>query len=118
VAGVLLPGCTKPDDSLNGVSMQLELQPRPPRAGVTTFTIKLTNPRGQPIVAAHVAIEADMSHPGMAPVFGQATEAQPGVYRSQLKLTMAGDWVLVAHITLASGEKVDRQSDIRGVRPN
>ncbi len=98
--------------------MQLELQPQPPRVGVATATIRLTDPGGQPIVAAHVAIEADMSHPGMAPVLGQASEAQPGVYRGQLTLTMAGDWALVAHITLASGEKVERLSDIRGVRPN
>jgi hypothetical protein len=31
---------------------------------------------------------------------------------------MAGDWVILAHITLANGQKLERQVDVKGVQPN
>lgn len=65
-----------------------------------------------------MALEGDMSHPGMAPVFGSAMETEPGYYEGRLQLTMPGDWVILEHITLADGRKVERQVDVKGVLPN
>jgi hypothetical protein len=31
---------------------------------------------------------------------------------------MAGDWVILLHVTLPDGKKLERQFDVRGVRPN
>lgn len=59
-----------------------------------------------------------MSHPGMAPVFGNAKETEPGRYEGHLQLTMPGDWVILEHITLPDGRKLERQLDVNGVRPN
>lgn len=98
--------------------MRLDVQPQPLRVGLASLTLSLTERGNHPLTGAQVAIEGDMSHPGMAPVFGQASEAEAGIYRGQLSFTMAGDWTVVAHIRLADGQKLDRQVDIRGVRPN
>lgn len=59
-----------------------------------------------------------MSHAGMGPVFAQANELQPGHYESHLSFRMAGDWVILLHGTLPNGEKLERQFDVRDVRPN
>jgi hypothetical protein len=56
-----------------------------------------------------------MSHPGMAPVFATATEAAPGHYAATLELSMAGDWIVVAHASLADGRKLDQKFEINGV---
>ncbi len=66
---------------------------------------------------AQITVEADMSHPGMSPVFAQANEVQPARYESNINFGMAGDWVLVLHIKLPDGEKLERQIDVRDVRP-
>ena len=58
-----------------------------------------------------------MSHAGMVPVFADAVELEPGRYRSNLQLTMAGDWVVLVHLTLPDGLKVVRQFEIEGVAP-
>jgi len=56
-----------------------------------------------------------MSHPGMAPVFAEARETEAGRYESVLDLSMAGDWYVIAHVTLPDGRKLDHQLEIKGV---
>jgi YtkA-like len=63
-------------------------------------------------------VEVDMSHPGMSPVFAEATETAPGSYRANIDFSMGGDWVVLLHIKLADGRKIERQVDVRGVRSN
>jgi hypothetical protein len=63
-----------------------------------------------------IAVEADMSHPGMSPVMGDTKKAEPGLYKCPVNFTMAGDWVILLHITLAGGRKLERQIDIGSVR--
>ena len=58
-----------------------------------------------------------MSHAGMVPVFADAAEVEPGRYQANMELSMAGDWVVLIHVTLPGGEKVDRQFEIKGVAP-
>ena len=56
-----------------------------------------------------------MTHAGMAPVFAEAMEVEPGRYRVIVQLSMAGDWVFVAHVNLTNGRKLDHQFEINGV---
>jgi len=63
-------------------------------------------------------LEGDMSHAGMAPVFGEAKEIAPGRYQASLTLEMPGDWVILLHVTMPGGQKLERQIDVKGVRPN
>ncbi len=59
-----------------------------------------------------------MSHPGMSPVFGQAEELEAGRYQGQIGFAMAGDWVLLFHITLPDGRTLDRLVSVPAVRAN
>jgi len=58
-----------------------------------------------------------MSHAGMAPIFADAREVEAGRYRTSMEFTMAGDWIVLVHLTLVDGTKVDRQFEIKGVAP-
>jgi formyltetrahydrofolate synthetase len=116
LAGVI--GCRRPAPSVPGVTVQSAITPQPVRAGAAAVTVKLADASGSPIPHASVSVEADMSHPGMSPVFGAAHEVAPGSYKAAINLTMGGDWVVVLHIRLADGRKLERQIDVRGVLPN
>lgn len=59
-----------------------------------------------------------MSHAGMSPRFAEAKETDPGRYQAHLEFPMAGDWVILLHVTLPDGKKLERQFDARSVRPN
>lgn len=59
-----------------------------------------------------------MTHAGMSPVFAEAHEAEPGRYMARLGFPMAGDWIILVHVTLPGGKKLERQIDVRGVKPD
>lgn len=59
-----------------------------------------------------------MSHPGMSPGFAEAKETDPGRYQARLEFPMAGDWVILLHVTLPGGKKLERQFEVSGVRPD
>ena len=84
---------------------------RPPLSTLSTL-LRLTS------IDTKIAIEADMSHAGMSPVFAHLKESEPGRYQTGLEFPMAGDWVVLLHITLPDGKKLERQIDVKGVRPN
>lgn len=94
-----------------------EISPNPPHVGAATLTIKLTDATHAPITKAHIGLEADMLHPGMVPRPFDVKEAEPGSYQAQLQFDMAGDWVILLHITLPSGDTLDRQFGVKGVQP-
>lgn len=98
--------------------VEFQIKPKPARVGPVVICLTLTDAGNYPVTGAQIAVEADMSHAGMTPVFAQASEVQPGHYESHLSLRMAGDWVILLHGTLRNGEKLDRQFDVRDVRPN
>ena len=70
------------------------------------------------MTGARVNLEGDMAHPGMRPEFAETREIAPGRYQGRLDFTMAGDWVILVHITLPGGKIVERQLDVKGVRAN
>ena len=95
-----------------------EVEPHPPRVGQVTVTVRVTQiSSGNPITRAQVRLEGNMSHAGMAAVFAEAREIEPGVYQTNMELTMAGDWLLSVYVTLQEGLHVDRQFEIKGVAP-
>lgn len=111
-----LTGChIQPDPD---VKIAPEVEPRPPRVGQVTITVRVTQPStGKPIIGANVRLEGNMSHAGMAAVFAETTEVEPGLYRTNMEFTMAGDWLLSVYVTLRDGLHVDRQFEIKGVAP-
>jgi hypothetical protein len=115
---MLIAGCTRPAESPPIVEIEHEISPQPARVGPVTVTLKLADSAGRTVTGAHIAVEADMSHPGMSPLFADATEKEPGRYEAHLEFQMAGDWVVLLHVTLPGGKKLERQIDVRGVRPS
>ena len=115
---LLVAGCSRPVESKDRLTVEHEISPAPARVGISTFTFKLADAGGRPITGARVAVEADMSHAGMSPVFADAKEEQPGRYQARLNFQMAGDWIILLHVTLTDGKKLERQIEVRGVRPN
>jgi hypothetical protein len=96
--------------------MQTKISPQPVRVGGSTVTLSgVTDGLGEPLAGVHIQIEGDMAHPGMAPVFADARETAPGIYVAQINFNMPGDWVLLEHIRLANGRKIERQVDVKGV---
>jgi hypothetical protein len=116
-ATLLVTGCSRPTESLPVVEIEHAISPQPVRVGPATVTLKLADSAGKNITGAHIAIEADMSHPGMSPLFAETQETEPGRYEAHLEFQMAGDWVILLHVTLPGGKKLERQIDVRGVRP-
>lgn len=116
VVGLTLSGCSKPVSS--STTVESEIAPQPPRVGAVTVTLKLSDVAGKPVSGAHLTLEGDMAHAGMAPVFGDARQTGPGRYQGILQLTMSGDWVVLVHGILADGQKIEQQFTIQGVRAN
>jgi len=114
---LLITGCSRPAASPPVVEIEHAILPQPTRVGPATVTLKLVDGAGKTITGAHIAIEADMSHPGMSPLFAEAQESEPGRYQAHIEFQMAGDWVILLHITLPGGKKLERQIDVRGVQP-
>ncbi len=114
----LIASCSRPVESPDLVTVEHEISPAPARVGVATIAFKLADAGGKPITGVRIAVEADMSHAGMSPVFAEAKEEQPGRYQAHLQFQMAGDWVILLHVTLPGGKKLERQIEVRGVRPN
>ena len=93
-----------------------EITPQPVKVGPSTITLRLSDTGGAPCTGAQVRLEGNMSHPGMRPIFSEAREAEPGRYEAPIEITMGGDWIIIAHITLAEGRKLQRQFEIKGVQ--
>lgn len=117
-ATFFVASCTRPTDAPAFVSIEQTISPEPAHVGPASVTLKLSDASRKPVTGAKIAIEADMSHVGMSPVFADTNEGEPGLYLAQLNFPMAGDWVVLLHITLPGGKKLERQFDIKGVRPN
>lgn len=112
---VLVQACRRQSDSLPSLSIAHKVSPQPPRVGQATITLSVYDAAGQPVSGAHVNLEGNMSHPGMVPVFAEARETESGRYLSTMELSMAGDWLVIAHVTLPDGRTLDHQFEIKGV---
>jgi len=92
VAALFASGCRKAVEPQSAIAIEYGISPQPIRVGPVAVTVKLRDAVGQPVPGAHINLEADMSHPGMTPVFGEAQEVAPGQYQGSLEFAMAGDF--------------------------
>src|SRR5580658_9208046 len=118
VANLQANGCSKSSSAPNDSVFTWESDPKPPRVGPNTFTIKLAGSDGKMLAGAHISLEGDMSHAGMSPAFGEAKEVTPGQYQGKLGLNMRGDWIVSFHIVLTDGRTFDRQVKIQDLQAN
>lgn len=82
-----------------------------------TAEIVIHDAQGRPQPGADVRIEANMTHPGMAPVLARAREVTPGRYEAELALDMAGDWYFLVAARGTDGRVTERTIAVPGVRP-
>lgn len=113
----VVQGCGRQSASKPNLTVSYEVFPLPARAGDVTITIKVTDGSDKPIPGARIRLEGNMSHAGMAPVFADVKEIGPGRYQTSLKLSMAGDWQVLVHLTLPDGRELDQQFEIKEVAP-
>lgn len=116
-ASFFVSSCRKPVDLAPELRIEHEIAPQPPKVGTATLTVKLTDNTGNPQQGINMRLEETMSHAGMHPAFVDAREVAPGRYQAPLEFTMGGDWIIILHLTLLDGRKVERQLEIRGVQP-
>ena len=98
------------------ITFSHNVTPNPPTVGAATIDLELTDRNRQPVSGARVELESNMSHPGMSPTITTANEIQPGKYRGTIQLEMAGDWIVVANVTLSDGERLQHTFELNGVR--
>lgn len=116
IAAMAAAGCQRGAQDADNLTVSLRVAPDPPRVGAAQVMVSLRDAAGQPVAGAQVELEGTMSHAGMTPVTAAATEDGPGVYRADLEFTMAGDWIIIVHATLADGRTWQHQIDLPGVR--
>ncbi|MCB0168152.1 MAG: FixH family protein [Anaerolineae bacterium] len=113
---LLMTGCRRGQTSdISDIGLDLSVSPNPPTIGPAAVVIQLTDETDQPLAGATVELEGNMSHAGMAPVFSQAKEVEPGRYEAPLEFTMGGDWFILVKATLPDGRQLERQVDVPGV---
>ncbi|HYL99511.1 MAG TPA: FixH family protein [Blastocatellia bacterium] len=108
--------CHRRTEAQAAVTVEHEITPQPARVGTATITLKVADGAQKEVKGAHITVEGDMSHAGMAPVFAEAKETSPGQYQAPMNFSMGGDWVVLLHITLPGGQKVEQQFDVNAVR--
>lgn len=97
----------------------LQIRLMAPAAGIDadTLVINLVDQADQPVTDAQVALEGNMNHAGMAPVFGDpVTDAADGTvdghYRLPFTFTMLGDWILTVTVKQADGTTVTKDIEL------
>jgi hypothetical protein len=113
---IALTGCSPSGNSYPGIDLVWNIEPDPPRVSMSTITLMFTDSTGQPLTGAEIELEANMTHPGMQPVFAVAEETKPGEYSASIEFKMVGDWYILVESTLADGRVVQRRVDVPGVR--
>lgn len=112
---VFVQGCKRQTEPSLDLTLAHEVSPQPPRVGPATIVLRLTDASGTAVTGARLQLEGNMSHPGMTPVFAEAAEIEPGRYRANLELSMAGDWHVTVHVSLRDGRKFEREFEIKRV---
>jgi hypothetical protein len=109
--------CHRPAQARD-LTFESTLSPKRPAVGhPALMELHVLDTGGRPVLGAHLRVEAQMSHPGMAPFLATATERGNGVYEVPLRFSMAGDWIVLVTGSLSNGDKVEYRIEVPGVRP-
>ncbi|HWA87446.1 MAG TPA: FixH family protein [Opitutus sp.] len=106
----------KPRQTDPNAHVSIQFDPGPPVVGQSTLNVTLTDAAGQPLRIGNLAVEGDMNHAGMKPVFARLQEMAPGRYTGRLHFTMGGDWFLLFTGDRADGGHFEKRVAVPGVR--
>lgn len=110
-------GCRRAAGEARDVTISWSTTAPPAAGAVTSADVTLRDASARPVHGARLELQAFMPHPGMAPVVATATEGNAGVYRAQLRFTMAGPWTVLVRGSLPDGRTLNQRIDIPDVRP-
>ena len=108
---LLAPACQRRsqlEDQAPELSVSLNTDPQSVAVGDTTLIVEINDSDGSPVEGATVQVRGDMTHAGMVPVLGQATETAPGRYQVPFEWSMGGDWILTVTAELPDGRLSQR----------
>ena len=107
--------CARPAPA-HDLKFEWTIIPVPVSVGSARLQLRVRDAAGGPVRGAQLQIEAQMSHPGMAPLVVNATERSEGLYEAELQFSMGGDWILVVRGSLSNGARVHHRIDVPNVR--
>jgi periplasmic copper chaperone A len=115
-ATLFLAACRADSADNSDMDIRIEFAEDAPAVGGERFIlVTLSDSAGNPINNATVKIRGDMTHAGMTPIFGEATDGENGVYEVLFAFSMAGDWILTVDVTLPDGTTATETFNIDGV---
>lgn len=98
-------------------NLQIRIESESHSVGLSRLTLLVTDESDEPVTGANVTVRGDMSHAGMVPVLAEAVETDPGLYRTELEWTMAGDWIVTVTVGRPGHEAVEQQFDLSVAGP-
>ena len=111
--GLVSPGEVLPDEvSADGIHISLIAPVFPPPAGDGHLAFRVADASDRPIDTAALQIRGDMTHAGMLPIEATAAADEDGVYRTPIRWTMAGDWIITVEATLSDGRRATRTFNV------
>lgn len=113
----MLAACrTSTAADFGATDVTLTVSPEKPAVGPATLQFKLSDRDGRAVGGATVRVEGTMTHAGMEPVKVTGQADNNGQYTApDFRFTMAGDWLVMAHVTLVDGRTSQRTLRINGV---
>ncbi len=109
---VLLDEVSSDEVSSDDTRISLVAPLFPPPAGDGHLAFRVTDAGDQPIDTATLQIRGDMTHAGMLPIEATATADEDGVYRTPIRWTMAGDWIITVEATLSDGRRATQSFNV------
>ena len=91
--------------------VDVQSDPTPPVVGAATLIVTISD-GGAPATGLTVSARGDMTHAGMAPVLGEGTEVEPGVYHVPWDWNMGGDWFVTVTVRTADGAETESTVDL------
>jgi hypothetical protein len=113
---LLITACTRQSavgNQATNVSVKLTFDPATPAVGDSMVYLEVRDENGQPVEDLNIQIKGDMTHAGMAPVFGVSKYEGDGVYSIPFEWTMAGDWILQVAADLPDGTVLNRSFEVQ-----
>ncbi len=106
ILALILLACGGPGAGTRGdLQITVQADPPTPQVGGGVLAVTVTGQDGEPVDDVTLAIEGNMTHPGMVPVIAHVDGGEGGVYRVPFTWSMGGDWVITVTARAPDGRQ-------------